>query len=508
MPDKSKAERRPYIAIFGDNERQDATKAVWSVLSSHELKLASVSTLEELEKIAPDAVLILIITQGPEDKNNVLAQRFLRDPRVVADVVAINEEPDAEKRIKILAAGYDSIFSLDLLEYPDFKDVLLSRVEKGFISLENRIQQEEYRRFKAALSASPDAFIVFDENDRLFFVSEHYRKAYPLSGQRLVRGTSVIDAFEMCSAEQGVTSGDPRYPGLRRFWEAMDGETEFETGDGRIWHIKARKLPDGQGTIVTTTDITRYRSQQRELEHKSAALEEALEKEQEASAIQKQFINMVSHEFRTPLSIIDGNAQILHKRADAGDVETIRKRAKTIRNAVSRLVSLMEGVLSSSMLKTGNLELTPEPVDLKKLIRELCEEHADLHGTHKFICNVEKLPETSFLDRKYITLVISNLLSNAVKFTRERPEIAVSGRQEGERVILEFKDNGIGVPASELEKIFERFYRSSTASGIPGTGIGLNLAKHLIELHEGSIKVESEEGRGAKFVISLPLRYK
>lgn len=507
MHEDSKAERRPYVAIYGDNEKQEATKAVWSLLSSHELKLASVNSITQLEELAPDAVLIIIRTQGVNDKNNDLAQRFLRDPRVVADIVALSNEPDVEERIKILAWGFDAIFNMDFLDYPDFKNVLLNRVEKGFISLENRIQQEEYRRFKAALSASPDAFIVFDQNNRLFFVSEHYQKAYPLAGRRLVRGMGVIEAFEMCSAEQGVTNGDPRYPGLRAFWERMDGEAEFITADGRIWHIKARKLPDGQGTIVTTADVTRFKSQQRELERKSVELAAALEKEQEASALQKQFINMVSHEFRTPLSIIDGNAQILQRRADTVDKETIQKRSKTIRNAVSRLIQLMEGVLSSSMLKTGTLELTPEPVDLKKLIRELCEEHADLHTTHRFTCDVERLPDSCILDRKYITLVLTNLLSNAVKFTRDTPKIDVRGWQESSsHIIVEFEDNGMGIPEAEIAKIFERYYRTTTASGIPGTGIGLNLAQHLTELHEGTIEVKSREGRGTKFVISLPLK--
>jgi len=505
MHEESKAERRPYVAIFGDNEKQQATKAIWSLLSSHDLKLASVNSVEELEKIAPDAVLIVIRTQGEDDRNNEMARRFLTDPRVVADVIALTEEPDVKERVKILSAGYDSIFNMDFLEWPEFKTVLLNRVEKGYISLENRIQQEEYRRFKASLSASPDAFIVFDENNKLFFVSEHYLKAYPQCGDRLVRGTGVMEAFEMCSAEQGVTAGDPRYKYLRAFWSRMDGEAEFVTNDGRVWHIKTRKLPDGQGTIVTTTDITRYRNQQRELEEKSIKLEDALEKEREASAVQKQFINMVSHEFRTPLSIVDGNAQLLYKRADSVDAPTIQKRAKTIRNAVSRLVNMMEGILSSSMLKTGTLELHPEPVDLKKLLRELCEEHADLNTSHKIECDVEGLPGECMIDRKYITLVISNLLSNAIKFSKESPAVRVRGWHDADHIYLEFEDNGIGIPANELPHIFERYYRTTIASGIPGSGIGLNLARHLVELHQGAINVESSEGKGSKFVIYLPV---
>lgn len=502
MPKEAKNINKPYVVVFGDKE-QGVTKVIWSLLSSHELQLANVSDIDELDEMASGAVLILIAIQGLDDKNTEIALKLAHNPRVVADVIAVTEDAGVDERLKILAMGFDAIFNLDFMDYPDFKTILLNRVEKGFISLENRIQQEEYRRFKASLAASPDAFIVFDENNKLFFVSEHYKKAYPLTGHRLVRGMDVMDAFVMCSEEQGVTEADPRFKGMQSFWSSMDGEVEFQNEE-RIWHIKAKKLPDGQGTIVTTTDITRYKNEQHQLEEKSENLSEALTKEQEASAIQKQFINMVSHEFRTPLSIIDGNAQILFRRARTIDEDTIQQRSRTIRSAVSRLVNMMEGVLSSNMLKTGKLDIVREPLDLGKLIQELCDEHADLSTKHDIKCDIERLPKECVLDRKLMTLVISNMLSNAIKFTRDDPVISVKGWQENETIYLEFIDNGIGIPENEIDKIFKRFYRTTIASGISGSGIGLNLAKDLIEMHGGKIEVESKVGEGTKFVISIP----
>jgi PAS domain-containing protein len=188
MPEETKTERKPYVAIFGDNKSQRVTKTVWSLLSGYELKLASVDTVAELENIVSDAVLIIVVIQGVNDENIALARRFSHEPQVVADIVALAGDIDKKERIGILANGFDAVYNADFMDYPDFKYVLLNRVEKGFISLENRIQQEEYRRFKAALAASPDAFIVFDQNNKIFFVSEHYQKAYPRSGLRLVRG--------------------------------------------------------------------------------------------------------------------------------------------------------------------------------------------------------------------------------------------------------------------------------------------------------------------------------
>lgn len=269
MPDQAKAERKPYVAIYGDSKDQAITKGIWSLLSGYELKLASIDTLEDLERVAPDSVLIIIRTQDVNDENVSLARKISSEPRVVADIVALTEDARAADRVRILASGFDSIFKLEFLDYPEFKQVLLNRVEKGFISLENRLQQEEYHRFKAALAGSPDAFIVFDQNNKIFFVSEHYQNAYPHSGPRMVRGLDVMDAFEMGAREEGVTKDDPRYAAMRDFWSRLDGEVEFKMDDGRIWHLKARKLADGQGTIVTTADVTRYKHQQRELEKKN-----------------------------------------------------------------------------------------------------------------------------------------------------------------------------------------------------------------------------------------------
>ena len=496
--------KKPYVVIFGDNEAHDLTKAIWSTLSGYELELINVDHADKLESVASDAVLILMAVDGPDDDNNQWASHLSHKPRVVADIIAVCDPTSDEMRLKVLSCGYDAMFNYSFLDKTDFKRVLLSRVEKGFNRLEHRVQQEEYSRFKASLAASPDAFIVFDENNKLFFVSEHYRKAYPQTGLRLVRGIDVMDAYEMCAAEQGVREGHPLYESLKLFWLEMDGEIEFEAEGGRIWHIKAKRLPDKQGTIVTTTDITRFRTQQKELQDQSSKLANSLEKEQEAGAIQKQFINMVSHEFRTPLSIIDGNAQILARRVDSLNEEDIKKRSKTIRSAVSRLVNMMEGVLSSNMLKTGKLKLEAEQTDLASLIQELCDEHADLSSQHNIIVKTHELPETVLIDKKLMTLVISNLLSNAIKFSDDSPEIKVSGSIISDQIVLSFEDKGIGIPDNEISQIFDRFYRSATASGIPGTGIGLNLAKDLVELHNGSINVESEVGKGTKFVISIP----
>lgn len=248
----------------------------------------------------------------------------------------------------------------------------------------------------------------------------------------------------------------------------------------------------------------RYRQQQEMLEEKSRALEEALAREQAASALQKQFIDMVSHEFRTPLTIIDGNAQIIQKRGDTLDAKTLEKRAKTIRSSVSRLIHIMEGFLSSSMLKTGKLKVVRDPVDVKKLIAEICDEYEELSKKAKIECTMDTLPDYVVLDKKIITLVISNLISNALKFSRDDPVVTVTSFIEDGIFRLIVEDQGIGIPEDEKGKIFDQYYRTSISTGITGTGIGLSLVRDLLELHGGTITVENTERGGSRFVVKVP----
>jgi hypothetical protein len=186
----NKVFKKPYVVIFADNAEKHLTKAIWSSLSGHELELLNVSDPDELFKVASNAVLILMAVYKIDDENNKWAGDLSNKTRVVADVIAVTDTADEDMRLKLMSCGYDAVFNYSFFEKPDFKNALLSRVEKGFSRLEHRVQQEEYARFKASLAASPDAFIVFDEHRKLFFVSEHYRKAYPRTGMNLVRSSA------------------------------------------------------------------------------------------------------------------------------------------------------------------------------------------------------------------------------------------------------------------------------------------------------------------------------
>lgn len=503
MPTPASLPFRPYIIVFGDDSSQSVTKILWSHLAGQDVSVIAAADAAALEAQAPDALLVFVILNDEQDPRAGLGQALER-PDIVCHVAALVREATFEQRMNILSHGYDSIFNLPFTEDRLFRKILLHHVEKGRTRLANRIHHDEYDRIRAALSFSSASLVIFDDQDRLFFVSDHYRKAYPGWGEKLARGMKAEDAFALFCAEEGFSESDPRHEGLRRFWMTREGEHDFRDDQGRVLKLIARPLAEGQGTIVIVTNMTRIVGQQAELARQSDELAAALEKEREAGAIQKQFISMVSHEFRTPLTVIDGHAQIIERRGDTLEPADIQRRVRTIRSAVSRLILLIEGVLSSNMVKTGRFSLTPEPFDLRRAIRDLCDEHADLAGDCHVELDLDGLPEEVTLDRKVCLLSISNLLANAIKFSPGGPRVRVTGWAADGMIHVRVEDKGMGIPENEVGRVFERYYRATTASFVPGTGLGLSLVKDMADLHGGAVALESREGEGTSVTFSLP----
>lgn len=165
----------------------------------------------------------------------------------------------------------------------------------------------------------------------------------------------------------------------------------------------------------------------------------------------------------------------------------------------------MASVLSAARLEAGSITFDPAPCELDSMIREVSENHMDVNPGHSILVDVDQLPDSFLADVKLLRQVVSNLISNAIKYSPEGERIWVSGSvtEEG-RVKIDVRDEGIGIPRDELNKLFQRFFRASTSTGIAGTGIGLHLVKTLVDLHGGEVNVTSTVGVGTVFSIVLP----
>jgi signal transduction histidine kinase len=257
--------------------------------------------------------------------------------------------------------------------------------------------------------------------------------------------------------------------------------------------------------IMAAPSVGDYERKNAEITRLNAELSAALEAEKALNAMQRQFVAMVNHEMRTPLAVIDGRARQIARRAGTAEADDIASRSGEIRGAVTRLTDLIESVLQSARFEEGRIDFNPVDLDLSALVRDCVRSAQTAYADRRFMESIDEGVATEAGDATLLRQVVANLLSNAAKYSDIGTAIHLRLSSADGEATLCVRDEGVGVPPDELERIFDRFFRASTAAGRPGTGIGLHLVRHFVELHGGRVSVDSAVGRGSTFTIRLPL---
>jgi PAS domain S-box-containing protein len=264
-------------------------------------------------------------------------------------------------------------------------------------------------------------------------------------------------------------------------------EMRFKNTEGEyIWHLNiAAPVLDEMGNITmwvgSTTDI------------------QALKEEEQRK---NDFIAMVSHELKTPLTSIHGYLQLLKRKAKDNENMIYGKAFDQSLNQVRKMTTLINGFLNVSRLESGSFHMDKSTFDMANLFDELEKEYQVLYSSH--ILTFNKFEGIIHADREKIAQVINNLVGNAVKYSATGSLIEVSSEQENGKLRVCVKDNGMGIKADAIPRLFERYYRVEQTSNIAGFGIGLYLSSEIIKAHGGTIWAESEFGRGSRFCFELP----
>ncbi|HKD33886.1 MAG TPA: ATP-binding protein [Gaiellaceae bacterium] len=249
------------------------------------------------------------------------------------------------------------------------------------------------------------------------------------------------------------------------------------------------------------------RAARAEAEAVQRLLSEQNERLRELDRLKDEFVSLVSHELRTPLTSIRGYIELLLEDGDQADPDQRRYLEIVDRNS-ERLLELVSDLLLLAQIEAGKLGIERRQVDLSKIVEECIETSspaADARGI-ELVAKVERVPKLQG-DRARLAQVLDNLVSNGLKFTQSGGRVEVRLETEDGAAVLEVEDTGLGIPASEHERLFERFFRSSNATenAIPGTGLGLTITKAIVERHGGRIEIESAEGAGTIVRVRLPL---
>jgi two-component system OmpR family sensor kinase len=294
--------------------------------------------------------------------------------------------------------------------------------------------------------------------------------------------------------------------GLARGMQAL---AEHDTGI----HIPGMWRADEIGEMARSVAVFRdnaialVKSQGRLIEQ-TAALEEALENERRVTAQQRNFITMTSHEFRTPLTVIDAQAQRLIKLKHRHNPDDVLHRATRIRSAVTRLTGIMDGLLGPSQLLDGQAVYHPTEIDPAALLHDVCQLHRETTHGADIKEDFGDMPPFMHGDLKLLFALFSNLLSNAIKYSPAGSPVEVIAGIErgGDTLLVTVRDHGVGIPERDRARLFERYFRGSNATGIAGSGVGLHLVAMVLDLHGGKSEVQSREGSGSSFSVRLPIR--
>jgi signal transduction histidine kinase len=220
-------------------------------------------------------------------------------------------------------------------------------------------------------------------------------------------------------------------------------------------------------------------------------------------------VSTVSHEFKSPLTSIRHLSEMLQSGSVPSD-ERRRRYYDVLVEQSTRLSSLVANILDLARIEEGRKEFLFEPLDLGDLVRDLVATTQHRVGHEGYVIEAdidEPLPAVS-ADRTAISQVITNLVDNAIQYSGEARDVTVRVSARDRRVMVAVTDRGVGIPPSELDRVFERFYRGGDAHtrAVKGSGLGLTLVKEIVDAHGGTVRVESEVGRGSTLTVELPAR--
>ncbi|MBT1706030.1 sensor histidine kinase [Chryseosolibacter indicus] len=232
-------------------------------------------------------------------------------------------------------------------------------------------------------------------------------------------------------------------------------------------------------------------------------------KQKRLSEIQKDFINNMTHEFKTPISTIALSAEVLKDPNIIKQPERLLNYTTIIEKENSRLKQHVERVLQMARLDKEDIGLKKERLDINHIITDAIKNTSHALQERGGIIDTELEASQHYLegDRLHVTNVLNNLIDNAIKYCRETPHIIIRTINSGKNVIIEVQDNGIGISAENQKRIFQKFYRVPTGNvhDVKGFGLGLNYVKTVVEAHKGTIRLESELNKGSTFKVYLPI---
>ncbi len=325
-----------------------------------------------------------------------------------------------------------------------------------------------------------EGLLLLDRHGKIYLANRAFKNLFNLKIE--LRGKTIMEALrlhelaelvERVEAQKQVFNYELKLPELSARWLQVNAA------------VISNSAGEREGTILVFHDLTRLK----QLEH-----------------TREEFVANVSHELRTPLSLIKGYVETLLDGA-RNNPEVAERFLKIIERNTQRLDLLIQDLLTISALESERIKLNLQPVELRALVEKIFTD-LNAKAENKNVQLVNALPELAAnADANRIDQVLANLVDNAIKYGRAHGHVTVGGKKLDDGKLEMFvQDDGPGIPAESLDRVFERFYRVDKARSRDqgGTGLGLSIVKHIVQAHGGEVWVKSELGKGATFFFTLP----
>ena len=360
--------------------------------------------------------------------------------------------------------------------------------------------RENHERTQIILNGVPSAIITLNPHGLVESVNPAAVAifGYPTSDSMVgLRLSDLVDYEELPAVTQ------------KKLETLIDQEMQAKRNDGSrfpiTFSLRQITIDPYDVMICIVQDISERKLVEAErLEKERLRIE--LEKERELRDLKDRFITMMSHELRTPLASIMLSGDMLKHYGERSTQEEKQMYLDNINTQVEQLTDLIQDVLMVSRAEGQRALFIPEALELVPHCHEIMREfELTYHETHRFIFSSENEQLVAMADPKLIRSILNNLLSNAVKYSPDGGEIHLRMRKSDKQAVIEIIDHGIGIPADDQARLFEPFHRGSNVNKLPGTGLGLSITRQALDLHNGTLHIESIEGQGTTVRVTIPL---
>jgi PAS domain S-box-containing protein len=371
--------------------------------------------------------------------------------------------------------------------YLIYKAIIETGLVKPYDLLFRNLKQRE-EQYRDLYEQAPDAYFSVGADGTIKRANRSATELLGYSREELV-GMPIANLY--AETPNGKATAEGVFKRFLSGEEIRDQELEARRADGSsVWvNLSVRPIRDKEGQVVASRSIMVDITKQKKLDQ-----------------LKDDFIGLVSHELRSPMTVITGAINTVLTEAERLSPEETHQLLKDAAAESETLSNLLSNLLELSRVQAQRLVLHSEAIDVKKIVQEAVDKIKRQSATHKFVVNLPRRLPPVEADPLRLERILYNLLENAVKYSPPGGEVRVSAKPEGEQLVISVSDEGIGISPADQEKLFGPFQRlEKSPSGVRGVGLGLMVCRRLVEAHGGQIWVESEPGHGSTFFFTMPL---